>query len=91
MKAGIITICDPQPNYGNRLQNYALQEALKKLNIKTTTYSCEDKEISIKYMAYKIFNCLTFYKYTKDKNIWTKGYKRRLIFKKFNDKCSEDN
>lgn len=86
MKAGIITICDPQPNYGNRLQNYALQEALKKLNIKTTTYSCEDKEISIKYMAYKIFNCLTFYKYTKDKNIWTKGYKRRLIFKKFNDK-----
>ena len=30
-KAGIVTIYDPNPNYGNRLQNYAVQETLKKM------------------------------------------------------------
>ena len=36
MKAGIITIIDNN-NYGNRLQNYAVQEYLKKKNIDTST------------------------------------------------------
>ena len=35
-KIGIITIND-NDNYGNRLQNYAVQEILKKLNIKPIT------------------------------------------------------
>lgn len=35
-KVGIITICDYQ-NYGNRLQNYAVQEILKDLGYEVTT------------------------------------------------------
>ena len=33
-KIGIITMVDGN-NYGNRLQNYALQETLKKMNCQT--------------------------------------------------------
>lgn len=85
MRAGIITLCDPQANYGNRLQNYALQEVLKKLNIEVTTYSCEGEEITSKDKMHKFLHAVTFYKFTKDKNVWTNGYKRRVVFKKFND------
>ncbi len=85
MRAGIITLCDPQANYGNRLQNYALQEVLKKLNIEATTYSCEGEEITSKDKMHKFLHAVTFYKLTKDKNVWTNGYKRRVVFKKFND------
>ena len=31
ISTSIITIYDPIPNYGNRLQNYAVQETLRKL------------------------------------------------------------
>ena len=36
-KAGIITIYGDYENYGNRLQNYAVQECLKKLNLEPFT------------------------------------------------------
>ena len=44
---GIITICDNN-NYGNRLQNYALQEALKKYNFNITTLWNETSKSSLK-------------------------------------------
>ena len=84
MKAGIITLCDPMSNYGNRLQNYALQEVLKKLDLEVTTYSVEGKEINLEDKAHKLFHAFTMYKFSKDKNVWTKGYERRLVFRKFN-------
>ena len=40
-KVGIITICDYQ-NYGNRLQNYALQEVLKSLSLDVDTIKNDD-------------------------------------------------
>ena len=33
MKAGIVTITNGPPNFGNILQTYAVQQSLKKLNI----------------------------------------------------------
>lgn len=42
MKIGIITL-NGYNNYGNRLQNYALQFFLEKLNIKSDTIWCDEK------------------------------------------------
>lgn len=50
-KAGIITIIDSD-NYGNRLQNYAVQEVIKKQNIEAETiinYVIEEKRKNILY------------------------------------------
>ena len=41
LKVAIITIISY--NYGNRLQNYALQEALQKLNVQVETIPVEQK------------------------------------------------
>lgn len=48
ISASIITIYDPIPNYGNRLQNYAVQETLKKLGVQTVTLSFEASILSPK-------------------------------------------
>ena len=40
MKVGIITIVD-NDNYGNRLQNYAVQKVLKNLNVDSETINYE--------------------------------------------------
>ena len=65
-KAGIITIYGDYENYGNRLQNYAVQECLKKLNldpftIKYMHIGAEDEASTIDYnldrlAAFKDFN-----------------------------------
>lgn len=44
MKIGIITIFD-NDNYGNRLQNYATQETLKRLNAEVETIVCGQKKV----------------------------------------------
>ena len=65
-KAGIITIYGDYENYGNRLQNYAVQECLKKLNldpftIKYMHIGAEEEASTIDYnldrlAAFKDFN-----------------------------------
>lgn len=64
MKIGIVTIIDR--NYGNRLQNYAAQEVLKKYGeVETIPFKKQDKPIFLKYVIKKILrelklrkNCL---------------------------------
>lgn len=41
---GIVTLYDPKPNYGNRLQNLAVQTVLEKMGFETVTYSFEKSE-----------------------------------------------
>lgn len=58
MNIQIITICDPVPNYGNKLQNYAVQTYLKRLtgaNISTLEFEgnrCTWKSM-FKYVLWK--------------------------------------
>ena len=60
MKTTIITIYDPKPNYGNRLQNYAVQFVLQKLGFQVETLAFEkvgiDVKTKIKYRIQKLFN-----------------------------------
>ena len=53
LKAGIVTITIGI-NYGNRLQNYALQESLKKLEIESITFKniYQEKELTKKIKRY---------------------------------------
>ena len=44
-RVDIITIYDPYPNYGNRLQNFAVQEVLKNMGFDVVTISFEKKII----------------------------------------------
>lgn len=76
MKVGIVTIT-LGINYGNRLQNFALQETLKKLGIESDTFYNEYQEKNIiKQIKRKII--------LKDKE---KIFKEKLKkFKNFNDK-----
>lgn len=62
MKAGILTITDGQ-NYGNRLQNYAMQELLKSIGMEAETIPRRTKrdltgidkiEVDIKYVIKRI-------------------------------------
>lgn len=58
--ACVITIYDPNPNYGNRLQNYAVEQTIKKLgfNVKTLAFekSCLDWKFQIKYIIARLTN-----------------------------------
>ena len=85
-RVGIITICDPIPNYGNRLQNYAVQIYLKKMGCEVVTYNFEGYEIKLKDRLKHFFHKLTNYRFTKDKFLWTYGFEKRKVFKEFNRK-----
>ena len=64
-KAGIITIYGDYENYGNRLQNYAVQECLKKLNldpftIKYMHIGAEEEASTIDYNLDRLAACKDF-------------------------------
>ena len=87
MKVGIITINDTNPNYGNRLQNYAVHRIMLKQGVEPTTLYVEDElpislKQNIKYMIHKTT------KFTRCKNAvyWKNIYPKLIKFKKFNSK-----
>lgn len=82
MKVGIITIFDPVPNYGNKLQNYAVEKTFQKLNIDCETLVTEHQQ-SI-YMLYfkRLLNAVTGYRLSKNQNFWI----RCSMFYQFNKK-----
>lgn len=89
-KVGIITLTDYN-NYGNRLQNYALQETIKKMNIEVITvknYSSKhyisivqikkQMDLYVEYLKEKIWKAKTIEEVSKAK--------RYKVFKEFSDK-----
>lgn len=88
MKTTIITIYDPRPNYGNRLQNYAVVSVLKKFGCQVETIAFEKSNISInkktmiKYQIQKLFR----FNLPGDTNYWKCDFKKRLTFHRFNKK-----
>lgn len=77
-KVGIITMYDNN-NFGNRLQNYAVQESLRKLNTETISIKYErDYETKAKH---KIKNIIRYFKWFVIKK---HKYNKLNLFKKFN-------
>lgn len=66
-KIGIVTILDR--NYGNRLQNYALQKAVKQLGYKVVTVDTE-KKTKFAFIKNKIKSLLLQMKYNKSQPFW---------------------
>ena len=89
MKTTIITIYDPIPNYGNRLQNYAVQSVLKKFGCEVETVAFEKSPIDtlntkakVKYKIQKLFR----FKLPGNKNYWKCDLRKRFAFHRFNKK-----
>lgn len=83
---GIVTICDPNPNYGNRLQNYAVQTVLNKLGFETVTYDFEHERTNIKENVKYVLNLLTGFHLYRNKQYWTSEYPKKIQFYRFNKK-----
>lgn len=85
-KATIVTIYDPMPNIGNRLQNYAAQEVLKGLGLQVTSLSFQKPVLSgkkkIKYIAQR----LSRYHLPGDTRYWKLLPQRIKAFEAFNKK-----
>lgn len=85
MKAAIITIFD-KTNYGNRLQNYAVQYVLGKMKLETITYAYEPQKIT---NMQKVKHCLqkvTGYCLPGSVSYWKYYFSKLLRFEKFNNK-----
>lgn len=85
-KAGIVTIYDPNPNYGNRLQNYAVQETLKKLGLEVETLSFEQSKINFKVLIKYYLQKISGYKLPGEKNFWKLYIPKVIKFENFNKK-----
>lgn len=81
MKIIIVTIYDPKPNYGNRLQNYAVQAVFEKMGASTLTLSSE--RLSYREMINIATNYIFIKNDRKDKQLYGKRIKS---FNKFNKK-----
>lgn len=82
--AKIITIYDPNPNYGNRLQNYASQTLLEKMGCTVDSISYQKKIISGKKLIKLWLMRLSGFHLPGDKLYW-KYYPRKVkVFEAFN-------
>ncbi len=83
-EVAIVTIYDPYPNYGNRLQNYATQTVLEKIGCNVSTISFEKAVFSRKDKIKHLIHVITGFRYTKNKARWTSLWGRVNCFQKFN-------
>lgn len=83
MKIGIVTINDIRPNYGNRLQNYAVDYVLQKRGCITETLYVERKK-GIKKTVKDLIHSVTFYRLSKNPAARRCAVKKRRKFDRFN-------
>lgn len=84
--AYVVTIYDPNPNYGNRLQNYAVEQTIKKLGFNVKTLAFEKSYLTWKFQIKYIIARLTNYRLG-DKKIFAKYNVCKLkVFERFNSK-----
>lgn len=86
-KVGIITLYG-NFNYGNRLQNYAVQKIITDLGFQAVTYTCEPIEKKIgrkKYIKWRIHE-LTNYRLKKNRDRWKIRLGRYYAFQDFTKK-----
>lgn len=82
--AKILTIYDNQSNYGNRLQNYAVQEVLKSLGVDALTISFEGHSVTTAERMKALLQKLSGYRLPGDQTYWKAVFPRRIVFDKFN-------
>lgn len=83
-KATIVTIYDPNPNLGNRLQNYAVQSVLQNAGFQVDTVSFEKPIFTTKKKLKALIQKLSKYSLPGDKMYWKCFPKRLRTFAKFN-------
>lgn len=83
-KVAIITIYDPNPNYGNRIQNYATQTVLEKMGCNVSTISFERKLFTGKHRLKYYIHIVTGFRLAKSKLQWKTLRMRTKSFYKFN-------
>lgn len=81
----IITIYDPSPNMGNRLQNFAVQNILEGFGLEVQTIAFRKSILNWKVRIKKIINKLTNYRFAKSKFFWKFFLKQVKKFEKFNN------
>lgn len=84
MKVTIITIFDLTANYGNRLQNYAVQNVLEAMGFETESVSFLPDPLNFKCRAKHMLHKLTGYRMPGNKVFWKYGIPRQLVFREFN-------
>lgn len=84
MKITIVTIYDPLPNYGNRLQNYAVQSIFEDLDFETVSISYAKSVLPLKAKLKAFLMRLTFYQFTKNAAYWKNFPYKVAVFDKFN-------
>lgn len=84
MKAGIVTIYDPLPNYGNRLQNYAVQEILRGKGLEVETIAGDLPRCSWMSDAKALLHRIGGYRFAREEEYWKKTYPRIRAFDAFN-------
>lgn len=81
-RVSIITITDPTPNYGNRLQNYAVVSVLNTFGLHVVTLNTQRQTSLIKWRLKAIINALSGYHLSKNQATFIKG----ICFGKFANK-----
>lgn len=84
--ACVVTIYDPNPNYGNRLQNYAVEQIIKKIGFNVKTLAFEKSYLNWKMKVKYIFAKLTNYHLGNRKNFDIYNVHRLQVFARFNKK-----
>ena len=84
MKAIIVTLYDSSPNFGNRLQNYAVQSVLKSLGFEVQTISYEKSRISTLSILKSFAQKLTGYRLTGNRFYWECVFEKCKVFDRFN-------
>lgn len=83
MKIGLVTICDPVPNFGNKLQNYAGITVLQSLGAEVHTLVPQpQRDISGLYLR-RTANRLAFYKLSGRQKEWIRYCRFYEFDKKF--------
>lgn len=86
MKCIIITIYDPNPNYGNRLQNYAMQSVLASIGASVHTVSFEKKLFSGLTKWKYLLQSLCGYRLPGDAAYWKYHIPKVKAFHQFNNR-----
>lgn len=87
VRATIVTIYDPSPNCGNRLQNYAVQTVLNDLGCSVDTLSFEKPMMSGMEKAKALAQKLSGYRLPGDASYWRLLPARIRAFESFNRRC----
>lgn len=85
MRVQILTICDPVPNFGNKLQNYAVQTVLQNwFGARVSTVEFEGNRCTWKSMT-RYFLWKYFRMFDSNREYWRVDFPKALAFRKFDN------